>query len=108
MSSPLLDESADERPTLSKAPLRSHSLGVRICLTLIRFYQRNLSPLKPPSCRFTPTCSQYALEAYAHFGVLRGTWRTLTRLSRCHPWHPGGYDPVIHHEKNSEKKTEPK
>lgn len=84
------------------------SIGVRLCLKLIRLYQRYLSPLKPPSCRFTPTCSQYALEAYSHFGVLRGTWRTLTRISRCHPWHPGGYDPVIHHEKNSKKKTESK
>ena len=65
----------------------------------IKFYRRYLSPLKPPTCRFTPTCSQYALDSYRNFGVILGTWRTLTRLLRCHPWHPGGYDPVKPHEK---------
>lgn len=60
----------------------------------IRFYQLALSPLVGPACRFHPSCSQYALEAVARFGVLRGGWLSLRRLGRCHPFHPGGYDPV--------------
>ena len=83
----------------------SPSFAVRACLSLIHLYRRYLSPLKPPSCRFTPTCSQYALDAYVHFGFFLGTWRTLTRLLRCHPWHAGGHDPVIKYAKNSSKKT---
>ena len=85
--------------------LTSPSTAVRACLLLIQLYRRYLSPLKPPSCRFSPTCSQYALDAYTHFGFFLGTWRTLTRLSRCHPWHQGGHDPVIKHAKNHSKKT---
>lgn len=61
----------------------------------IRFYRRFLSPLKPaPSCRFHPTCSAYAVEAVHVHGVLRGSWLALARLLRCHPFHPGGLDPV--------------
>ena len=60
----------------------------------IRFYQLAFSPLVGPACRFYPSCSQYALEAVARFGVLRGAWLAVRRLSRCHPWHEGGYDPV--------------
>jgi putative membrane protein insertion efficiency factor len=60
----------------------------------IRFYQLALSPLVGPACRFHPSCSQYALEAVSRFGVLRGGWLTVRRLGRCHPFHPGGYDPV--------------
>ncbi|NOZ30275.1 MAG: membrane protein insertion efficiency factor YidD [Chloroflexi bacterium] len=66
----------------------------RAILSLIRFYQRVISPALPPSCRFTPTCSQYTYEAIERYGVLRGGWLGLKRLSRCHPLHPGGYDPV--------------
>ena len=61
---------------------------------LIRFYQVCISPLNPPSCRFTPTCSQYALEAYRKYGPFKGTWLTVRRLLRCHPWGGSGYDPV--------------
>jgi len=61
---------------------------------LIRLYQWTLSPLLGPACRFHPSCSQYALEAVQRFGVLRGGWLALARLGRCHPWHPGGFDPV--------------
>ena len=61
---------------------------------LIRGYQRFISPMFPPSCRFTPSCSQYALEAVARYGLLRGSWLGGRRLLRCHPFHPGGFDPV--------------
>lgn len=60
----------------------------------IRFYRRFISPLLPPSCRFYPTCSQYALEALKRHGTLKGCWLTLKRLSKCHPYHPGGFDPL--------------
>ncbi len=63
-------------------------------LTLIRLYQRFVSPALPPSCRFYPTCSHYAYEAITTHGAMRGGWLALRRLSRCHPLHPGGYDPV--------------
>jgi len=61
---------------------------------LIRGYQVIVSPLLPPSCRFTPSCSQYALEAVNRHGALRGGWLAVRRLARCHPFHPGGFDPV--------------
>lgn len=59
---------------------------------LIRLYQIAVSPLLPAACRFYPSCSSYALQAIAEHGVLRGSWLTLARLARCHPWHPGGVD----------------
>ncbi|MEN9207491.1 MAG: membrane protein insertion efficiency factor YidD [Gloeomargarita sp. GMQP_bins_120] len=65
-----------------------------LALLAIRAYQRWISPLKPPSCRFYPTCSVYAYEAVQRFGPWRGGWLALRRLLRCHPWSPGGYDPV--------------
>lgn len=61
---------------------------------LIRIYQWTLSPLIGPACRFYPSCSQYAQQAILRFGLLRGGWLALKRLGRCHPWHPGGFDPV--------------
>jgi uncharacterized protein len=63
----------------------------------IRFYQLALSPLVGPACRFYPSCSQYALLAIERFGVLHGTYLAARRLARCHPFHPGGYDPVPPH-----------
>jgi putative membrane protein insertion efficiency factor len=67
----------------------------RVFLALIRFYQRNISPLSPPRCRFYPTCSQYAWEAINKYGALKGGWLALRRLLRCHPFHKGDYfDPV--------------
>jgi uncharacterized protein len=61
---------------------------------LIRFYRVALSPLLGPSCRFYPSCSCYAQEAIEHHGAARGSWLAAKRLARCHPWNPGGYDPV--------------
>ena len=61
---------------------------------LIRVYQVALSPLLGPNCRYYPTCSQYAIEAIETHGSLRGAWLTIKRISRCHPWHEGGFDPV--------------
>jgi len=65
-----------------------------ILLALLRLYKLAISPLLPPSCRFVPTCSEYASEAVSRYGALRGSWMGLRRLLRCHPFHPGGYDPV--------------
>ena len=61
---------------------------------LLRVYQLTLSPMLGPVCRFAPSCSSYAVTAVRRFGVLRGGWLTARRLGRCHPWNPGGYDPV--------------
>ena len=66
----------------------------KILIILINGYRRLISPLFPPSCRFQPTCSQYAIEAIEKFGALRGSWLAIKRILRCHPLHPGGYDPV--------------
>jgi putative membrane protein insertion efficiency factor len=65
-----------------------------VATLLIRIYQWTVSPLLGPRCRFHPSCSNYALEAINRFGVLRGGWLAVKRLGRCHPWHPGGLDPV--------------
>ena len=66
----------------------------RLLIAPIRLYQMFISPLLPPSCRFTPSCSQYAIEALRIHGPLRGSWLALRRLLRCHPWGGSGYDPV--------------
>lgn len=66
----------------------------RGAIALIRLYQVILSPLLPPACRFWPTCSAYAEEAIARHGAIRGARLTAARLARCHPWQPGGHDPV--------------
>ena len=63
-------------------------------LALIIFYQRCISPFTPPSCRFTPTCSQYAKEALIKYGPIKGLWLAIKRICRCHPWGGSGYDPV--------------
>jgi putative membrane protein insertion efficiency factor len=63
-------------------------------ILLIRIYQQFISPLFPPSCRFQPTCSQYAKDAVEKFGIGKGSWLAIKRILRCHPLHPGGYDPV--------------
>jgi putative membrane protein insertion efficiency factor len=66
----------------------------RILIGLVRFYQLAVSPWTPQACRFTPTCSAYALDALREHGSLRGTWLAVRRIARCHPWGGFGYDPV--------------
>ena len=63
-------------------------------ILLIRAYQRLISPLLPPSCRFTPSCSHYGIEALQKHGLIRGSYLTISRITRCHPWSKGGHDPV--------------
>jgi putative membrane protein insertion efficiency factor len=63
-------------------------------LAIIRAYQLTVGRALPSSCRFEPTCSEYSCQAVARYGALRGSWLALRRLARCHPFHPGGYDPV--------------
>ncbi len=65
-----------------------------LALALIRFYKKFISPMLPPACRFQPTCSQYSYQAIEKYGLLKGGWLAIKRIGRCHPFHPGGYDPV--------------
>ena len=69
------------------------NLLTRLLIAPIRFYRQYVSPLTPPACRFTPTCSQYAIEALQKHGPLKGLWLALRRLLRCHPWGGSGYAP---------------
>jgi uncharacterized protein len=71
--------------------VRAPSVAVVI---LIKGYRRFVSPAFPPSCRFTPTCSAYALTSIERYGLIRGGWLAARRIGRCHPWNPGGHDPV--------------
>lgn len=66
----------------------------RVLISLIKGYKLLVSPILPPACRFHPTCSEYAMEAIDRFGIFRGGWMAIARILRCHPLHPGGYDPV--------------
>lgn len=78
------------------APETARKAGpiARVLLVPVNFYRRWISPVLPPSCRFEPSCSAYAVEALTVHGALRGSWLTLRRLLRCGPWHRAGYDPV--------------
>lgn len=75
-----------------------------LCILIIKFYRKFISPLKPPCCRFTPTCSQYALEAFTEWGFLRGFWLSFMRILRCNPFCRGGFDPVPINKKRRDAK----
>ncbi|WP_375477871.1 membrane protein insertion efficiency factor YidD [uncultured Jatrophihabitans sp.] len=68
--------------------------AVRAVVAVLRLYRMAVSPLRPPACRYVPTCSAYAVEALETHGLLRGAWLSVRRLLRCHPFHAGGHDPV--------------
>jgi hypothetical protein len=70
------------------------NVATRLIIGALTFYRRFISPLLPAACRFSPSCSLYAMEAFRRYGVGRGALLTLRRLAKCHPFHPGGYDPV--------------
>ncbi|BBZ25207.1 membrane protein insertion efficiency factor YidD [Mycolicibacter hiberniae] len=67
---------------------------VRGLIFLIQLYRNMVSPLRLPSCRFMPTCSQYAVDALSEYGLIRGSWLAVVRLAKCGPWHQGGWDPI--------------
>ena len=94
--------SADEQSTPSPAQ-RLRSLPRRAALKLLWVYQMGISPLKPaPTCRFEPVCSAYAIDAVTEYGAIRGSIMAAIRISKCGPWHPGGWDPVRPRRKNRE------
>ena len=68
--------------------------AARLVIGAVEIYRHMISPLRPASCRFMPTCSQYAVDAVTEYGVLRGGWLAVRRLFRCGPWHSGGWDPI--------------
>ncbi|MCH7947824.1 MAG: membrane protein insertion efficiency factor YidD [candidate division Zixibacteria bacterium] len=78
----------------SQSRNNQNSLLAYPVVCLIRIYQILISPLIGSNCRFHPSCSNYAIESFSQYGVMKGFFLTLKRLSKCHPWHPGGYDPV--------------
>lgn len=88
------DHEYPDEPRLRDLPRTPRNWPRLIPLALIRFYQKFISPGLPPTCRFYPSCSHYGYQAIYKYGALRGGWMTLSRLFRCHPFHPGGYDPV--------------
>lgn len=81
-------------PSTALSPMPARFGVSWVFVGLIRLYQVLISPLLGPRCRFHPSCSRYAAEALAEHGPLRGTWLAVRRIGRCHPFHPGGYDPV--------------
>ena len=72
----------------------SGNIWIKPLVALVRFYQKFISPLTPPSCRYTPTCSQYTIEALQKHGLFRGGWLAIKRIASCNPWGGSGYDPV--------------
>jgi uncharacterized protein len=90
----LASEQSDHGEVTPDAPPKRRGPLSRVAMGLIRIYQLSLSRAFPPTCRFYPSCSQYTLEAIDKYGVIKGSWLGVKRISRCHPFHPGGYDPV--------------
>lgn len=90
-----MDKPGKQIHTASEFPELAKKILIAPLVLLIKFYQICISPLKGgPTCRFTPTCSQYALEALRKYGLFKGGWLALKRILRCHPWGGSGYDPV--------------
>jgi putative membrane protein insertion efficiency factor len=79
---------------LAETDETSGGLGRALGMAIVTFYQTTISPMLPPSCRYRPTCSEYTRIAIERYGLLRGVWLGLKRILRCHPFHPGGHDPV--------------
>ena len=77
----------------------------KFIISLVRFYQRNISPLSPPSCRYSPSCSEYMVQAVKKYGALKGSLMGIARILRCHPFVKGGYDPVPEHFQLSRNKS---
>ncbi len=73
---------------------RAGAAAARGVIFVIQLYRNTISPLRLPTCRFTPTCSQYAVDALTEYGIIRGSWLAGVRLVKCGPWHPGGWDPI--------------
>lgn len=94
MSESAQHQDEDEQTQLTTTDESAPSWLARRGVAMIRFYQKSISPLTPPACRFTPSCSQYTLLAIKKYGFFKGTWLGIRRISRCHPFHPGGHDPV--------------
>ncbi len=88
-------EQQPEQPPPPQFDDQSETLPVKVALSMLRFYKTGISPLMPPSCRFQPTCSSYAVDAYTRYGVAKGTIMTAWRLFRCTPWGDRGYDPAV-------------
>ena len=88
------NEKADENE--KKKNFFSFVVGIprRLAIVCISIYRHAISPLFPPSCRYVPSCSEYAMIALERYGFLKGVWLSIKRVGRCHPFHPGGYDPV--------------
>ena len=78
----------------SRSVRRVEPTVIRGLIFVIQLYRHMVSPLRLPTCRFTPTCSQYAVDALAEFGLVRGSWLAAVRLAKCGPWHRGGWDPI--------------
>lgn len=84
------------------AGTRANSLLARAAIFLIELYRHTVSPLRLPTCRFTPTCSQYAVQALTEYGLVRGGWFATVRLLKCGPWHRGGWDPIPERPRESD------
>ncbi|WP_408633013.1 membrane protein insertion efficiency factor YidD [Mycobacterium ostraviense] len=86
-----MTQSAWSRASVAKATGRWTARGL---IFMINLYRHMVSPQRPASCRFVPTCSQYAVDALTEYGLIRGSWLTVARLAKCGPWHRGGWDPI--------------
>lgn len=82
------------RTPIKRTDMEAKTLIRKVALLPVYFYRASISPLLPASCRYTPTCSQYTIEAVLKHGVFKGGWLAIKRICRCHPWGGSGYDPV--------------